>query len=383
MGLKQFSLSQAIIFKSYIFRAQPYSEHGGAKTNRRAEFFPFLTTPAKRHPVQSLESTAIAIQKMESSRILLSRIGAGLNFGTMFQPQRILPCLRFAGKPYPRLSALNHSMAMDQGVCTPAVSPLKGPSAAQTLGRSLGYNNLLTEEIGDRPPHLQQRVFEATKEGRPTSRADANVENSVASGVAASASSPGKSSTAQSPAIEFPESSEAVDNAAVDVMVIGSMAVDLTCTVTDSSRSSMLLHTSHPAKSRSSAGGVAHNVALATSYASSSSVRLITALGSDPEGAWLRDYVRNVGLDVKFISGGAETAKHVAIKDKEGELVVATADMRIIEGFKEEEIQREIQRGKPKFVAFDGYISPTSVKAILDQRGTETKGTLPLECISD
>jgi hypothetical protein len=222
-----------------------------------------------------------------------------------------------------------------------------------------------------------QSSFDATKERHPASQTDPKVMDSIATEAAVAAPPFNKSSSVQSPAIESPEPLEALDESPVDVMVIGSMGVDLTCTVTDTSRASMLMHTSHPAKTHSSAGGVAHNVALATSYASSSSVRLITALGKDPEGAWLRDYARNVGLDVQFISGGSETARHVAIKDKDGELVVATSDMRIIEGFKEEEIRREIQRGKPKFVAFDGYISPNSIKAILEQRGPETKSMSP------
>jgi hypothetical protein len=168
---------------------------------------------------------------------------------------------------------------------------------------------------------------------------------------------------------------EVPKDSSVDIMVIGSMAVELTCHVPTVSRSSMLQRTSHPSKMHASAGGVAHNLALATSYSSSSSVRLITALGSDPEGAWLREYVKNVGLDVEFISGDAETARHVAIYDKDGELAFASADMSIIEEFKESDIRSEIRRGKPKFLAFDGYISATSVKTILEECGSETRGT--------
>ena len=138
----------------------------------------------------------------------------------------------------------------------------------------------------------------------------------------------------------------------------------------------MQLHTSHPAKMHTSAGGVAHNVALATSYASSNPVRLITALGSDPEGSWLREYSQNVGLDVGFISGDGETARYVALHDKSGELITAAADMRIIENLKEGDIRREIRRGRPKFLAFDGNISSKSVKTILEECGSDIKGIL-------
>jgi sugar/nucleoside kinase (ribokinase family) len=152
------------------------------------------------------------------------------------------------------------------------------------------------------------------------------------------------------------------------------MAVDITCTLLSVTSHDIQLHTSHSTRIHTSTGGVAHNVALATSYASTNSVRLITAIGSDPEGVWLREYARNIGLDVGFIPGEAETARYIAIHDKGGELLVAAADMRIIESFKEEDIQREIRRGKPKFLAFDGNISPTTAKAILNNCDPETKG---------
>jgi pseudouridylate synthase / pseudouridine kinase len=160
----------------------------------------------------------------------------------------------------------------------------------------------------------------------------------------------------------------------VDIMVIGSMAVDLTSTLPTVSSESMQLHTSQPAGMHTSAGGVAHNVALAAFYTSSKPVRLVTAVGSDPDGAWLCKHARTVGLDVAFTSGERETARYVAIHDKNGDLVTATADMRIIERFKVEDIQKEVRRGKPKFLAFDGNISPTMVNTILRESEPWTTG---------
>ena len=125
-----------------------------------------------------------------------------------------------------------------------------------------------------------------------------------------------------------------------------------------------------------SAGGVAHNVALAASYASSCPVRLVTALGTDPEGAWLREYAQVVGLDVAFIAGGSGTARYVALHDKDGELVTAAADMGIITEFRDEDIHREIKRAHPKFLAFDGNISARTVNTIFESVKPETKGTL-------
>ena len=161
-----------------------------------------------------------------------------------------------------------------------------------------------------------------------------------------------------------------------DVMVIGSMTVDLTCTVPTASRSSMHFYTSHLANIRSSAGGVAHNVALATSYASSSSVRLVTAVGSDPEGQWLREYVKTTGLDVDFIPAEGETARYIAVQDGQGEAIVTFADMSIIAGISDEDLRMRIQNSNPKFVAFDGYLSPTAVKTVLEQCGSRARGII-------
>jgi pseudouridylate synthase / pseudouridine kinase len=239
----------------------------------------------------------------------------------------------------------------------------------------------------DITPFLLQRVVEATK-GRSLSANIALIKNNARVGaeIAVSLASLENSSQFQPQDIESLDGTALPDNAApsntpaeahADILVIGSMAVDLTCTLPNVSSDSLQLHTSHPAKIHTSAGGVAHNVALAASYASSNSVRLVTALGSDPEGAWLREYAQNAGLDVGFISGGTGTARYVAIHDKQGELVTAAADMRIIERLHDSDLQREIHRAKPKWMAIDGNLSSSSIKTILDKCKSDViKGTL-------
>jgi pseudouridylate synthase / pseudouridine kinase len=238
----------------------------------------------------------------------------------------------------------------------------------------------------DITPFLLQRVMEATK-GRSLSSNIALIRNNARVGAEIAVSL----ASLENPSHFQPQNFESLDGtpshgntapsdtpaeAHADILVIGSMAVDLTCTLPNVSSDTLQLHTSHPAKMHTSAGGVAHNVALAASYASLSSVRLITALGSDPEGAWLREYAQNAALDVGFISGDTGTARYVAIHDKQGELVTAAADMRIIEGLHQSDLQREIRRAKPKWIAFDGNLSSSSVKTILEECKSDIKGTL-------
>ena len=231
----------------------------------------------------------------------------------------------------------------------------------------------------DITPFLLQRVVEATH-GRSLTANIGLIEDNVRVGSEIAVTLAALENRSSIPPPNWNTPPPAEEYAPVDILVIGSMAVDLTCTMSNALRNSMEMQTSHPAKIHTTAGGVAHNVALATSYASSCSVRLVTSLGSDPEGAWLRDYAQNAGLDVAFISGDAETARYVAIHDKNGELVVAAADMNRIESLKNEDIQREIRRARPSFVAFDGNISPSSIKAILEECGPETRGGYQ-ECI--
>jgi pseudouridine-5'-phosphate glycosidase/pseudouridine kinase len=85
-----------------------------------------------------------------------------------------------------------------------------------------------------------------------------------------------------------------------------------------------------------------------------------------------------MGLDIAFIAGGSGTARYVALHDKDGELVSAAADMEIITKFRDEDIHLEIERGNPKFLAFDGNISPRTVNTIIKSVKPDTKGALPL-----
>lgn len=227
----------------------------------------------------------------------------------------------------------------------------------------------------DITPFLLKRVVEATK-GRSLEANLALVRNNVRVGadIAIKLASLEQSTPLQPPPIAEPLSyqSQDIDDSAalpVEIMVIGAMAVDLTCTLPNISIDTFQLHTSLPSKMHTSAGGVAYNVALAASYASSKPVRLVTALGSDPQGCWLREYASTTGLelDVLYVSREGETARYVAIHDQTGELITAAADMHIVEAMPVMEIKEAIWKGKPKFLAFDGNLSRSSIKSILEE----------------
>ena len=68
-----------------------------------------------------------------------------------------------------------------------------------------------------------------------------------------------------------------------DILVAGSVAVDLSCDHTDSNSSTPTLHTSNLASIKQSIGGVGHNVALAAHLAGKGqrAVKLCSLVGDD------------------------------------------------------------------------------------------------------
>jgi pseudouridylate synthase / pseudouridine kinase len=285
----------------------------------------------------------------------------------------------------------NLSLGLQSGICIFNPIPVEHAIPLEDIEIVIAEALQESHRLGiigkDITPFLLKGVFEQTK-GKSLSANIALIEKNarVAAEIAlALASLESKSNFLSSLPIEPPTPVPSKHTphspsteSPTDIMVIGSMAVDLTCTLQSTSLKTMPLQTSLPARIHTSAGGVAHNVALAASYASSRPVRLVTSLGTDPEGSWLREYAQNIGLDVAFISGGGgETARYVAVHDSEGELVTAAADMRVIREFQDEDIHREIKRGHPKFLAFDGNISPRTVNTIFESVKSDTKGTPP------
>src|SRR5579862_6158650 len=123
----------------------------------------------------------------------------------------------------------------------------------------------------DITPFLLKRVVEATG-GRSLEANLALVKNNARVGaeIAVRLASLDQSSSFQPIPTTSPISqpTKLINNAIdlpVEIMVIGAMAVDLTCTLSNISANSFQLHTSLPSQMHTSAGGVAHNVALAAS----------------------------------------------------------------------------------------------------------------------
>ncbi|KAK4982220.1 hypothetical protein LTR66_009396, partial [Elasticomyces elasticus] len=123
-----------------------------------------------------------------------------------------------------------------------------------------------------------------------------------------------------------------------DIFVAGALAVDFNCDYSPQSKTGMTspaLRTSNPARITQSLGGVAHNVARAASLMGGN-VRLCSAVSDDFAGKAALEALRIEGLSdtaIKVLpaSSGFRTAQYVAMNDERKDLMLAMADMSILE----------------------------------------------------
>ncbi|KAF4635169.1 hypothetical protein G7Y89_g2929 [Cudoniella acicularis] len=185
-----------------------------------------------------------------------------------------------------------------------------------------------------------------------------------------------------------PPASHPADSSSADIVVFGSVAVDLSCDfspeetpVTTSSPSpvdSPQLHTSNVAAITPSIGGVGHNVAHAVQLVSGElSVRLCSGVGSDLAGKTILDALQEEGLDTtgmmvygKIIDGeerhfNPRTAQYIATNDRKKDLVLAMADMKIFEDllFRRRWIASRVKASK--WLVVDANFKPNIIDKIV------------------
>ncbi|KAJ5662661.1 hypothetical protein N7462_011587 [Penicillium macrosclerotiorum] len=156
-----------------------------------------------------------------------------------------------------------------------------------------------------------------------------------------------------------------------DILVAGSLAIDLSCDYTpfdaECAQIAPVSHTSNPAVIGQSLGGVGHNVAIAASYIGSD-VLFCSVVADDLSGRAALSSLNQEGLDIAGVqvlpaTPGTRTAQYVAINDAKKDLLVAMADMGIIE-LPESQLNFDgfweplIERTKPRWVVVDANWRP-------------------------
>ena len=162
----------------------------------------------------------------------------------------------------------------------------------------------------------------------------------------------------------------------MDVMVAGALAADISCDYDPLSgfadSPSPTMHTSNPAIFSHSAGGVAHNVALAAHYVGASTL-LASVVADDIAGLSLLSTLEKSGLSTNGIrvlrsSVGARTAQYVAINDMKKDLVLAMADMAILSHSSleaDDTWTTLLSQHKPKWLVVDANWSTSILSNIL------------------
>ena len=162
------------------------------------------------------------------------------------------------------------------------------------------------------------------------------------------------------------------ESAEVDLLVAGAIANDTICDhIATASGTSPVLQTSNLAIISQSAGGVGRNVALAAHYAGAQ-VALASVVADDIAGSSLLEQVKADGIVTTHVrtlknAERARTAQYVAVNDGKKDLVLAMADMSILEHHSLESASywaHTIEAARPKWLVVDGNWSPAIMKNI-------------------
>ncbi|KAK5115760.1 hypothetical protein LTR62_000849 [Meristemomyces frigidus] len=159
-----------------------------------------------------------------------------------------------------------------------------------------------------------------------------------------------------------------------NIFIAGSLNLDLSCDFAPSASTSMTspeLHTSNPATITQSLGGVGHNVARAA-HLMGSSVQLCSAVGDDLPGqaalqALKTAAMSTAGIKTLFADRGSRTGQYIAVNDRNKDLVLAMADVSILEAVAADSDLVEafddfwlprLQEAKPSHLVLDANWAP-------------------------
>ncbi|KAF2965145.1 hypothetical protein GQX73_g8416 [Xylaria multiplex] len=199
-----------------------------------------------------------------------------------------------------------------------------------------------------------------------------------------------------------------------DILVAGSVAVDLSCDYSGAispDEPIPQLHTSNPSHISQSIGGVGRNVALAAHRANQhTKVRLCSMVGRDLAGSTVLASLESCGMDTSCIQQlsrddhlSSRTAQYVSVNDANKHLVLAMADMDIFTSqsfspswistirssnpkwlvvdanWKDHDIRSWVQAGKKNNakVAFEPVSKAKSARLFCVERGLERLGVFP------
>ncbi|KAG7891362.1 hypothetical protein KL906_004702 [Ogataea polymorpha] len=154
-------------------------------------------------------------------------------------------------------------------------------------------------------------------------------------------------------------------------VVVGSVALDSTSTV-----STVRFQDSCPGKTEYSVGGVGFNVALAAAAVGGPQhVALVSGLnqadfaGKTVMAAFAERGLRTDGL----IHLAGRTAQYTSVHDHRGDLVIACADMAIVEQLAPQHVVAKLEQLDPNYVLMDTNVSEAVMDAVFDSCNGATR----------
>lgn len=165
----------------------------------------------------------------------------------------------------------------------------------------------------------------------------------------------------------------------ISAVIIGSIALDIG---TRFSNPNVNMNDSNPGQIKSSIGGVGYNISLACKYGldspscgslgiKASRHRLVSVVADDFAGRSLVKQLEENGMDTSGIQISKTeyppTAQYISMHDQNGELVLACADMSLVEqeSFAKHIID-QLSRAQPKFVVLDCNVSAKVMNEVLE-----------------
>lgn len=140
------------------------------------------------------------------------------------------------------------------------------------------------------------------------------------------------------------------DTGKYNTVVIGSIALDTYAKLSD-----VVMGDSSPATVTSSIGGVGYNVALASASNGNESLKFVSIIGQDVQGQKIEESI-SIPHDLAK-QPGEKTGQYISFHDSSGALVIAGADMGIVESLSFEFVERALTAASPRVVLVDCNIS--------------------------
>ncbi|KAK5705506.1 hypothetical protein LTR97_002625 [Elasticomyces elasticus] len=273
-------------------------------------------------------------------------------------------------------------------------------------GDSVEANKALVEANVVRGTRLAVELQKLETEGvdrqdRPETQASGFGSNYTTTGVSLkvnAASAPPSPATPETSTVAVPmlDQTASLEVApAVNVFVAGSLNVDLSCDFSPRSSSSGHspgLKTSNPATISQSLGGVAHNIARAA-HLMGANIQLCSAVGDDPSGKAALEALAAGGMSdagVKVMPD-TRTSQYVAVNDGKKDLVLAMADVSILEDTAEgsavsEAFQQfwlpQLKQARPSHIVLDANWPPQHLARWL-KAGEEIDAHVTFEPVSN